>query len=219
MRSQRLLSALALSALLTCFACSRSPAQEDARAASPAPAAPEAKAAGEEAGAASPQAVSDPDAQLLAEAAQIAVQAKAENEEDAKDRERQRQTVSDVRSLGVAIFSWLNDAVNRGGAAHPQPHKPTVDVADYQVLSRAQLEALLVPKYIYRLPPEDGWGHPYEVRINVNDSFSSRVFFIRSPGRDGQYSTDSYTPGPFDQKDYDQDIVFADGFMVRWPRI
>jgi hypothetical protein len=214
MRSQPLLSALAFSALLT---CSR-PSIQEARPASPPPVVPEATAAGAEAGAASPQAVSDPDAQLLAEAAQIAAQAKAENEEDAKDRERQRQTVADVRSLGVAIFSWLNDAVNRGGAAHPQPHKATIDVADYQVLSRAQLEMLLVPKYIYRLPAEDGWGHPYEVRINVNDVFSNRIFFIRSPGRDGQYSTDSYTPGPFDQKDYDQDIVFADAFMVRWPR-
>jgi hypothetical protein len=219
MRSQRLLSALVLGGLL---ACSRPPAQES-HAAPPAtssPAAPEAIAAGEEAGAASPQqAVSDPDAQLLAEAAQIAAQAKAETEEDAKDRERQRQTVAEVRSLGVAIFGWLDDAVNRGGPAHLLPHKTTVDVADYQVLSHAQLETLLVPRYLRGLPAEDGWGHPYEVRINVNDVFASRVFFIRSPGRDGEYSTDSYTPGPFDQKDYDQDIVFADDFMVRWPRI
>jgi hypothetical protein len=215
MRSPIFLSALVLSALL---ACSKPPVQET-HAASPSPAAPEASAAGDELGAAAPQAVSDPTAQILTEAAQIAAQAKAESEEDAKDRERQRRTVADVRSLGVAIFSWLNDAVNRGGAAHPQPHKPTIDVADYQVLPRAQLEALLVPRYIRMLPPEDGWGHPYEVRINVNDIFSSRIFFIRSPGRDGQYSTDSYTPGPFDAKDYDQDIVFADAFLVRWPRI
>ena len=218
MRPAILLSALALSGLL---ACSKPPAQES-RAAPPATSAttaPEATTAGDEVGAAAPQAVSDPDAQLLAEAAQIAVQAKAENEEDAKDRERQRQTVADVRSLGVAIFSWLNDAVNRGGPAHLLPHKTTVDVADYQVLSHAQLEALLVPRYIRMLPAEDGWGHPYEVRINVNDVFASRIFFIRSPGRDGEYSTNSYTPGPFDQKDYDQDIVFADDFLVRWPRI
>src|ERR1700709_711332 len=100
MRSPRLLSALALSGLL---ACSKPPAQES-RAAPPATSAttaPEATTAGDEGGAAGPPAGPDPDVQLLAEAAQIAAQAKAENEEDAKDRERQRQTVADVRSLGV----------------------------------------------------------------------------------------------------------------------
>ena len=41
---------------------------------------------------------------------------------------------------------------------------------------------------------------------------------IQSPGRDQAYeSTTSYTMGPFLASDYDQDIVWADGFFVKYP--
>ena len=38
-----------------------------------------------------------------------------------------------------------------------------------------------------------------------------------SSGRDKTFTT-TYTTGPFDPTDYDQDIVWADGFFVRWPQ-
>jgi hypothetical protein len=40
---------------------------------------------------------------------------------------------------------------------------------------------------------------------------------IRSQGRDKDFDSDEYTVTSFDSTDYDQDIVWADGFMVRWP--
>jgi hypothetical protein len=41
---------------------------------------------------------------------------------------------------------------------------------------------------------------------------------IRSAGRDGAFSGDTYTAGAFDPLDYDQDIVWADGVFIRWPQ-
>ena len=39
----------------------------------------------------------------------------------------------------------------------------------------------------------------------------------RSLGRDGSVSTNSYTPGVFIGTDYNQDIVWSDGYFVRSP--
>ena len=134
-----------------------------------------------------------------------------------KNLERQRQTVRDMRSLATALFSWLNHEVEQGGVGHREIWKATIDAGDYPLISQEELEHLLVPRYIQRLPAEDGWGHPFEVRVKVNDVFSNHVYLIRSPGRDGEYSTDSYLPGRFDEDKFDEDIVWADGSFVRWP--
>lgn len=134
-----------------------------------------------------------------------------------KNLDRQHQTARDIRALASALFGWLNHAVEQGGVSHREMRKATIDVQEYPLVSQADLERLLVPQYISRLPAEDAWGHPYEVRVKVNDVFSDRVFLIRSSGRDGAYSTDSYTHGALDSGDFDEDIVWADGSFVRWP--
>ena len=41
---------------------------------------------------------------------------------------------------------------------------------------------------------------------------------IGSGGRDASTPSGSYTVAGFDPTDYDQDIVWADGFFVRWPQ-
>ena len=41
---------------------------------------------------------------------------------------------------------------------------------------------------------------------------------IRSAGRDGQFEGDQYTIGAFEVTDYDRDIVWINGFFVRWPQ-
>jgi hypothetical protein len=43
------------------------------------------------------------------------------------------------------------------------------------------------------------------------------VIGIRSRGRDGSFSGGSYQVGPFLTTDYDQDIVWADGFFINYP--
>ena len=46
---------------------------------------------------------------------------------------------------------------------------------------------------------------------------TSGVMAIRSKGRDGTATITEYSVTSFEPTDYDQDIVWADGFMVRWP--
>jgi hypothetical protein len=41
---------------------------------------------------------------------------------------------------------------------------------------------------------------------------------IRSKGRNATAVADDYTVTSFQPTDYDQDIVWADGFFVRWPQ-
>jgi hypothetical protein len=129
------------------------------------------------------------------------------------DRQRQLQTVADMRDLGTAMFSWLTDQLSAGAAGEQE-----VDIQLYPYISGADLERLLVPQYLERVPKLDGWGNPFEVRLSVQDLLAQQVLSIRSAGRDGQYSTSLYKTGSFEPVDYDQDIVWADGFFVRWPQ-
>ena len=80
--------------------------------------------------------------------------------------------------------------------------------------------------YIQELPQDDGWGNAARVswrvprrRPDYDDLLqNSRVVAIRSLGRDGsQTGTGEYTPGFFIGTDYDQDIVWSDGYFVRAP--
>jgi len=157
---------------------------------------------------------------------------------DALQKAKQKQTMADVRNAGTAMFSWLTDqvgvlpeppqerfasqlstyvlAANTGGDASEQTKSKHFDVDPIPLISYGALRAKLVPQYISEVPRVDGWGHPYEYRLDVKNVLNKTVMSIRSPGRDGKYSGDSYPVESFDPTDYDQDIVWGDGFMVRW---
>ena len=47
----------------------------------------------------------------------------------------------------------------------------------------------------------------------------SQVIAIGSGGRNGDLTTfaDGVSTGPFTPTKYDEDIIWADGFFVRWP--
>ena len=49
------------------------------------------------------------------------------------------------------------------------------------------------------------------------NTLAQQVLGVRSPGRDGIFSDTDYSIIGFEQDDFDQDIVWADGFFVRWP--
>ncbi len=127
---------------------------------------------------------------------------------DATEKAKQKRTIADIRNVGNGLMSWLTDQVGdeaAGGA----------EIPEYP--SAAEVEALLVPMYLQTVPVTDGWGHELEVRINPN-LLESEVFRIRSPGRDGMFEAESYgEPEPFHPTDYDRDIVWRDGYFVRWP--
>ncbi|MFY9821887.1 MAG: hypothetical protein WAM82_10925 [Thermoanaerobaculia bacterium] len=171
-------------------------------------------------------------------------QAKVEAEKKAKaeaqtqkkiNAEKRTQTLADIRRLGTALYTWLKDQVaatvaereaESAAAGEPPPQDPdvanakrqTYDVQDNPLISREDLEDFLVPDYLAQIPETDGWGNPYEVRINTDNLMARTVISIRSPGRKGYYSGDVYKVGGFDPTDFDQDIVWADGFFVRSPK-
>lgn len=97
--------------------------------------------------------------------------------------------------------------------------KQVVDSSGIPEISWADLAKALVPTYIGELPERDGWGHDYAYQLDVANPLNQRVMVIRSPGRDGVFSgsENSYVLGAFPSTDYDEDIVWSDGFFVRWP--
>lgn len=134
------------------------------------------------------------------------------------DLEAQKQTLADISTIGTAMFSWLTDHVGAAAAGQSQvPTPATVDLADYREISHINLERLLVPRYIQKIPEVDGWGHPYEFYLNAS-SPAKGITSIRSAGRDGVFAGSSYVIGYFDPESFDEDIVWSDGFFVRWPQ-
>jgi hypothetical protein len=118
------------------------------------------------------------------------------------------------------MFSWLTDQVGAGAAGQSQTEKsrPRGEMGKYTRISPSELEKLLVPQYLQSIPKEDGWGHPYEFYLNTKNVTAPQVMSIRSPGRDGRFESEDYSTGGFDPDRFDEDIVWVDGFFVRWPQ-
>lgn len=130
------------------------------------------------------------------------------------DATRQKRTVDDMRGTGRALFSWLTDEI---GAAAAGRIERRVDLGDYPPILPGDLTTILVPHYLKKLPTLDGWSHSYEYFLNVRNPLAQQVAAIRSSGRNRWVDGNVYIVEPFDADDYDQDIVWADGFFVRWP--
>jgi general secretion pathway protein G len=138
---------------------------------------------------------------------------------DALQKAKQRSTMVEIRSVGEAWFSWLTDEVSAAAAGSTQ----TFAFGSLEeTLEASELLDMLVESstmfYIRHVPEHDGWGHPMEYAWS-GSPLSARVMGIRSLGRDGQPgpSGDPYTLGPFNATRYDEDIVWLDGFFVRYP--
>jgi len=135
---------------------------------------------------------------------------------DAMQKAKQKRTMADMRITGTALFSWLTDEV---GAAAAGQGTSNVALASYgSPKTLAVMESLLVPTYLQVVSPKDGWKFPYEYYLKTEDVHSRQVMLIRSLGRNMQSESNDYSVTSFDPTDYDQDIVWADGFMVRWPQ-
>jgi len=136
---------------------------------------------------------------------------------DALQKAKQKRTLAECRLAGSAMMAWITDQAS--AAAAGQSVANTVKVADYTRIPFADLVATLVPTYIETLPDRDGWKTPYEFYLDtVNPAHTDFPLLLRSAGRDGKYEGDVYTVGAFDVTDYDQDIVWINGFFVRWPQ-
>jgi hypothetical protein len=160
------------------------------------------------------------------------------SEEDAK---AQAQTLQDMRNVGTALFSWLTDEVGDDDspeaspeAAAPEADQPctppeqkeagadaetqeSMEIDRLPVISYQELTQILVPQYITAVPEKDGWGHPFEYRLDRKHLLHKSVMAIRSAGADGTFSGERYKLGAFPLAEMDQDLVWMDGFFIRWP--
>jgi prepilin-type N-terminal cleavage/methylation domain-containing protein len=134
---------------------------------------------------------------------------------DAMEKAKQKRTVAEMRITGTAMFSWLSDEV---GAAAAGAAVTSVDISQYKAIDLASLQDLLTPQYIEIIPVLDGWKKNYQYFLDPNNPLSQQVMAIGSGGRDRSALSGSYTVAGFDPTDYDQDILWADGFFVRWPQ-
>lgn len=134
---------------------------------------------------------------------------------DAMNKAKQKRTMADMRITGTALFSWVSDQV---GAAAAGATSTDVDLASYPASNLTTLTSLLTPQYLQYIPIRDGWKTPYDYYLNTANPVSRAVMAIRSRGRDKDTTFSSYTVTSFDPTDYDQDILWADGFFVRWPQ-
>ncbi len=137
---------------------------------------------------------------------------------DALQKAKQKRTVGDIRAVGGAWFSWLTDQVGAAAAG-------TANTYDYTGgltagVSRDDLLTTLFQStsmfYIQEVPTNDGWGNAFDYRWSGN-VLSSQVIGICSQGRDAGGCTGTYTMGPFNATKYEEDIVWADGFFIRYP--
>ena len=139
---------------------------------------------------------------------------------DALQKAKQKRTMADMRNVGTAWLSWVTDAVS--GAAAGQGTTRTWNGGAYIKIDAADLFTTLHPTstffYLNELPDKDGWKNSYLYGYTGNPA-GAQVIAIGSGGRNGGIGTSFTTlsTGPFTPTDYDQNIVWADGFYVRWP--
>ena len=100
----------------------------------------------------------------------------------------------DAKSYNAAGFTW--------------PASP---------LTYTQLTVLVAPTYMRNIPSMDGWGHPLDFAMDqpFGGGKASSEYAIRSPGRDGAFTGNTYTAGP--TTSFDCDIVYSGGAFVVWP--
>ena len=136
---------------------------------------------------------------------------------DALQKAKQKRTVADMRNAGTAMFSWLTDQVGAAAAGQTATEIDLGSTSYGSAKTAGVISTFLVPQYLQAVPDKDGWKHAYDFYVGPN-VLAKNVLAVRSDGRDTSASTDKYTVAGFEPTDYDQDIVWADGFFVRWPQ-
>jgi len=135
---------------------------------------------------------------------------------DALQKARQKRTLTEMRGLGTAWMSWMTDRHSSASAGAAK----TYSTAGLTFIGYATLEAYLRPTntffYAQTVPQVDGWAKPLRYAHDPNYI----ALFVCSPGRDGTYAqcgASEFEVGSFLVTDYDQDIIWAEGYFVRYP--
>ncbi len=136
---------------------------------------------------------------------------------DAIHKARQKKTVGNIRNVGTGWFAWLTDQASAASAGSIQFDFEALTAIDADNL-RSTLTPVEGPKYTSEVPNQDAWGHPLEYRWSGSGAEILEIG-IRSLGRGGEPgpTTNPYPIGPFIVTQYEEDIVWANGFFVRYP--
>jgi type II secretion system protein G len=135
---------------------------------------------------------------------------------DALQKAKQKRTMGDERDLGTAWMSWLTDQ-SAAAAAGQQ-----LAISSWAGMGgRDELRGQLRTRYIQEVPELDGWKNSYTYKFtqlddDPNPLEAEKNFLVQSGGRDG-VKDPTFSYGNFDPTDYDNDIIWADGFFLRWP--
>lgn len=136
---------------------------------------------------------------------------------------KQKRTMADEKSAGTAMMSWLTNEVGAAAAGY------NVTLNSWSAegaLNYDDVSAAITPTYVQQLPPKDGWKHPFAYSLNTENALADRVMAVFSGGRDStvpeggafpSHATQPTTSGPYDPQEYDNDILWADGYFVVWP--
>lgn len=140
---------------------------------------------------------------------------------DALQKAKQKRTMADMKGIGSAWMSWMTD---QNGASSAGSGK-VYDTTGYTDVTFSQVYDMLHPTdtffYAVDVPEYDAWGGNYVFNmVTLANGFPDAVA-ICSLGRDEiatHCGANVQVPvGPFITTDYDSDIVWADGYFVRWP--
>lgn len=135
---------------------------------------------------------------------------------DSLEKAKQKRTVADIRNVGNSMMAWLTDRAQAGAAGRAAAS--TIDLSEFTSATHAEVKAALQPRYIQEVSQRDGWKFAYDYYLDIAAPQGLQVMAIRSAGKDGEFSGDQYAPGAFEPTDYRQDMVWTDGFFVRWPQ-
>jgi prepilin-type N-terminal cleavage/methylation domain-containing protein len=137
---------------------------------------------------------------------------------DALQKAKQKRTVGDLRDVGASWFSWLTDQIGAAAAGATgewgQGNLTLMGGGGDELMSMLYISSTMF--YIQEVPNTDGWGNNLEYYYSGNP-LSAQVMAIFSPGRTAGTMQGTYNMGPFLTTDYDQDILWSDGFFVRYP--
>ncbi len=135
---------------------------------------------------------------------------------DSLEKAKQKRTVADIRNVGNSMMAWLTDQAQAGAAGRAAAN--TVDLSEFTPATFTEVRSVLQPRYIQELTERDGWKFPFDFYLSIDAPQGLQVMAIRSAGKGGEFSGDQYAPGAFEPTDYRQDLVWTDGFFVRWPQ-
>lgn len=135
---------------------------------------------------------------------------------------KQKRTLADIRNAGTAEMAWLVNQVGAASAGY------AIDWSSWSSNTAAttydDVKKVLTPVYVQELPERDGWKHPFGWYLDTGNPLAARVMAIWSGGRNAPDTVtwppdgpEPATSGPYDPSDYDNDILWADGYFAIWP--